>query len=35
VDIFVFGENRKVQQAGDGNAKSVKPVVNVGFSATF
>jgi hypothetical protein len=35
LDIFVFGEKRKVQQAGDSEAKSVKPVFNVGFSATF
>lgn len=35
VDIFVFGTNRKPQQDGDDEPKSVKPVLNFGFSATF
>lgn len=35
VDFFVFGSNRKVAQEGDAEAKSFKPVLNVGFSATF
>jgi hypothetical protein len=35
VDIFVFGENRQVQQSGDATGKSVKPVINIGLSATF
>jgi hypothetical protein len=35
VDVFVFGENRKVQQQDDDEPKSVKPVFNIGFSAIF
>jgi hypothetical protein len=35
LDFFVFGENRKVQQEGDDEPKSFKPVLSFGFSATF
>lgn len=35
VDLFVFGKNRKVQQAGDAEPSSFKPVFNLGFSASF
>jgi hypothetical protein len=34
-DFYVFGDKRKVQQEGDDEPKSFKPVLNLGFSATF
>ena len=35
MDFFVFPDKRKVQQDGDNEPKGFKPVLNVGFSATF
>ncbi|MEO8070823.1 MAG: hypothetical protein ABI652_05440 [Acidobacteriota bacterium] len=35
LDFYVFGKNRKVQQEGDDEPKSVKPVLSFGFSAIF
>lgn len=35
LDLFVFGTRRKVAQRGDAAPRAVKPVLTIGFSATF